>query len=979
MSLERQPVGPEPALTLPCPGRRRWALLGSAGGWLPGAETTDWRLKLDPENVGITAGWPERGLPGETVAAEVPGVWNTIFPGYAGVAWYEARCQPRRWPGGTVRLVIVAANYQTDAWLNGVYLGRHEGGYDAFSFRCTDILRDGENRVTLRILDPPLDGEIDGLSLRTSPTGKESWYGGFGGPWGGVWLEWSPRVWLHDVRIHGDLPNELATFQVAIASGLAMSTSVHVEATVRDRRFTEPSDLNDGVMGQASASIDGGGEGVTHTLVVPVPDCQPWSPESPTTYTWQVTVTAPGEEHPDVAFGAVGFRTCEWRDGRFFLNGEPRYLKGALLQPTYPRTLALPPQTGRLSNVWHADVEAASAAGLNLLRCHLRPPPRDFLNRCDRQGMMTYVEPPLAWIEPSGRLLEHGKRELAAMVRACGSHPSVVMWGIFNENARATEVVGGALMAELAALDPTRPIIENSGGAAVGEVGMWAWGGQSRCWSPGWDAPRPLNDVHIYVANPLRKETRKILATVGSGPTLDVTPGHPPAERIESRMAADAVLVSEYGCGALPDFDAALAAFEDEQHLSDAVLLRDLRDDLAQALAERGLDREIGDVPSLVARTQALQAEGILAQTATLRRNPNVSGIILTQLADAGWEQMAGLVGLWRHPRPALEAFTRALRPRVLHAEPADPSSNGAVRVRSWLIEEPGLPRLIYAAILMMTLESGEPPHQAIRDAETLPVLLPDSPSRRRGARGPGTPFPDVTLSLPAEPGRYQIRVRLKVGDWSDEAVCRVRRLPNLTESTGEGLVVLGRGLRSALPAALTELPSDWAGPIVAHLPSRPARAALAHAVEQARAGAHLCLVGLEPRHAGQVATLLDLPIRLHGARGNFMGMHHYLRDHPLFAGLGAPGLADDAFADVLPAWALAELPGAEIPAGCFTVPDGGRAFLWRGSVQTLPFGRGRLTVYQLRASHRQGGALGRYLLDTLCAWLDTGRPLATV
>jgi hypothetical protein len=108
----------------------------------------------------------------------------------------------------------------------------------------------------------------------------------------------------------------------------------------------------------------------------------------------------------------------------------------------------------------------------------------------------------------------------------------------------------------------------------------------------------------------------------------------------------------------------------------------------------------------------------------------------------------------------------------------------------------------------------------------------------------------------------------------------------------------------------------------------------------------------------------------MHGARGNFMGMHHYLRQHPLFDGLGAPCLADGVFAEVLPAWAIEELPGAEIVAGCFTVPDGGRGFLWQASLQTLPLGRGRLTLCQLQLGQRHGGALGGYLLDTLLAWL---------
>lgn len=102
---------------------------------------THWRLRLDPGNIGMVQGWPEHGLPLDAVPAEVPGVWNTTCPGYSGAAWCEAAFSPRLPPGGTVRLVIGTANYLTDVWPNGVYLGCHEGGYDAFLFRCTESLR----------------------------------------------------------------------------------------------------------------------------------------------------------------------------------------------------------------------------------------------------------------------------------------------------------------------------------------------------------------------------------------------------------------------------------------------------------------------------------------------------------------------------------------------------------------------------------------------------------------------------------------------------------------------------------------------------------------------------------------------------------------------------------------------------------------------------------------------------------------------
>jgi hypothetical protein len=223
---------------------------------------------------------------------------------------------------------------------------------------------------------------------------------------------------------------------------------------------------------------------------------------------------------------------------------------------------------------------------------------------------------------------------------------------------------------------------------------------------------------------------------------------------------------------------------------------------------------------------------------------------------------------------------------------------------------------------------------------------------------------------MPTAPGLYRVRARLTTDGWQDEAACMARRLPDRPPEAGAGVVLLGNGLRPSLPEASPDVPADWIGPILAYLPSRPTVARLRLAVERARAGAHLCLVGLDPASAQRIERLTGLPLGMHSGRGNFMGVHHYVREHPVFAGLGAPCLADSTFAEVLPAWVAEEIPGAEVLAGCFTVPDGGRGFLWRASLQTLPLGHGRLTVCQLRLGQRHGWALGAYLLDSLLAWV---------
>ena len=596
------------------------------------------------------------------------------------------------------------------------------------------------------------------------------------------------------------------------------------------------------------------------------------------------------------------------------------------------------------------------------------------------------------------------------MVRRDANHPSVVLWGLFNENAGAANAAGDELVAELARLDPTRPIVENSGGAAVGEAGAWAWAGRARCRSPGDAGPRPLGDVHVYLASPLRRKARRLLETIGARPDLDVTPDRPRAERITTPLAGGRVFVSEYGCGGLPNFDAELARYGDEQNLADAGLLRAFRDALERGLHERGLDRVLGDVPTLVRLTQAAQARGVAAQTAALRRNPRVAGYVLTQLADAGWEQMAGLAGVWRAPRPAHAAMTSLNRPRCLLIEPSDPCTTGRVRARIWLLQDPGLDPPTATGTLAISVHPGPElgtggfdDRHAAEERPAGGVASGGSRRRRRAIeQGAGTmDLGSIKLTLPPRPGTYDLLSTLATDSWHDEATCAVLRLPDETPPDGAGGSDGGRsevGIPIA-PGILTGTDRPF-GPCInqdagrgADGPrsdadvARPglvrvatdrilvdgARRLSSRDTEEigARAGAsaHVCFAGLIPETSARLGRVLDLPLATHGARGNFMGTFHYVRDHPLFAGLGAPRLADEPFAEVLPTWALAELPGADVLAGGFTMPDGGPGFLWRATVQTLRYGRGRLTFYQLVLGPG-GGALGRYLLNRLPAWL---------
>ena len=85
-----------------------------------------------------------------------------------------------------------------------------------------------------------------------------------------------------------------------------------------------------------------------------------------------------------------------------------------------------------------------------------------------------------------------------------------------------------------------------------------------------------------------------------------------------------------------------------------------------------------------------------------------------------------------------------------------------------------------------------------------------------------------------------------------------------------------------------------------------------------------------------------------------------------------APAVADSTVADVLPPWALEEIPGATVLRRLLL--DAGRrpGFLWRATVQTLAYGAGHLTFWQLLTGAQGGGVLGDHLLRSLVSWAGT-------
>jgi len=802
-----------------------------------------WRFLPDPGDRGRVERW-ERGPPAGAAPhrIRVPAVWEE-FPfgaGYDGVAWYWRELTlPADWAGRAVRLHFEGVSHLSQAWLDGRAIGAHESGHLPFDLDPGDAARPGERQLlAVRVTDCG-ERPADGLTLRELPHAKEDWYFNHGGIWGSVHAEALEPLRLDDVFAIPSLAGRRIEVRarVRLAAPLAGPQEVAIAAQAHDARATAT------WKGTAPGTVGGT---LTLRFAGPPPA---WSPASPRLLRLQVQAAVPG--HSDLRFVPVGMRDFEVRDGAFHLNGKPILLKGLLYQPYYPGSLARPPGDAR---AWvRREVAVAKEAGFNLLRTHVRLAPRELLEAADELGMLVHAEPSIGWVYgDAARLEARAREEVEGLVLRDRNHPGIVLWGVLNELSGDLWRVKGRLAAAARALDPSRPVIDDSGGF-----------GECRMFLPGEREGRLFHDLHPYVRAPLSRAGRARLADCGG------------ADRL--------TYVSEFGFGGLTDLGKAVLGFAGEGHREDARRYREYLDRAERAFADAELASVFGDLPGLVAAAQELQAEGAADMVEALRANPHVAGYVFTQFQDAGFECSAGMVDVWGAPKRVHEAFRRVNAPALLILD--------APRVLD--TEEPGA--------LTVTLSDetarGGPARltvEARRGGESVRVL--DAAVTLAGAARTSVLARD--LALP----------RLAPGGWRLSA-----RIEGLAEG-GRNLLVLAPGRPPARPLEEGELVvvrrREWPMDDDADFTR------VLELFEHAHRGGTVALLDPPPAPNPLIGSGLVPAYTRRGATGHFLGKFHFVRRHPLLEGLPAGGLLRGPFAEALPVETLAGFPGRLAIAG---------------------------------------------------------------
>ncbi len=453
-----------------------------------------WRVRLDPQDQGVSAAWADAPLVGDgrialpntldcaglgfaldtnSMLHAAPFPVTTRFPGvkepiradehgylvrrhlFVGPAWYEREIDvPESWQGRRAVLRVERALWKTDVWLDGRRAGecdslvaehRHELG----------PLAPGGHRLTVRV-DNRMIHNISTVTHAYGPETQSRWNGLIG-------------------HITLDVANSLSVRSIAafpaedrrsVRAAVCLANATRSPVLTRVRAWL-CGDHDDRPLAESVIELTSPAGLSTNELVLRAEEPQQaWDEFQPVRYRLSISVEGHGglRDEANVAFG---FRHVARVGRELRVNGRRVFLRGTLDCAVYPRT-GHPPMT---VPEWDRVLGVVKEYGFNHVRFHTWCPPEAAFEAADRLGVYLQPETP-AWVDDWGigtvtkplgigrdpQVAAFLRAELRRMSEAYGNHPSFVLCAIGNEFGLQSADWDwvNATVAEVKTLDPRR-------------------------------------------------------------------------------------------------------------------------------------------------------------------------------------------------------------------------------------------------------------------------------------------------------------------------------------------------------------------------------------------------------------------------------------------------------------------------------------------------------------------------------------------
>ena len=421
-----------------------------------------WQFEIDNGASGRARGLVEKETLEQTIMvpfcpeSELSGVNHKDF---MAAVWYRRSFTlPEEAAGQRVLLHFGAVDYKCEAWVNGVSVGVHEGGYASFSFEITDALKAGENVLVVCADDDlrggrqPFGKQCDRYHSRGCSYTRTT------GIWQTVWLEWVPQTYIRSIHMIPDAMNGCVYIDATI-DGCAKGMTFHAGAMFDGK-----------VQGCADALVDG-----NHAkLTLKVNDIHLWSAGQGNLYDLELKLMD-GETAADTAYSYFALRTISFDGKKCLINGKPVFQRLVLDQGFYPDGVYTAPTDDAL----RGDIELSMAMGFNGARLHQKVFEQRFLYWADKLGYLCWGEMASWGIDPSRpHTMSIFLREWLEVVERDFNAPCIIGWCPYNEvwgesGDGLRQLTLQMTYRATKAADPTRPVIDTSGGLHTADTDIF--------------------------------------------------------------------------------------------------------------------------------------------------------------------------------------------------------------------------------------------------------------------------------------------------------------------------------------------------------------------------------------------------------------------------------------------------------------------------------------------------------------------------
>jgi beta-galactosidase len=344
---------------------------------------------------------------------------------YRGIGWYRCRFTPNgSYTNRQFFLKFDGAFSVADVWINGNFLGQHQGGFAAFVFDATPFINVGADNVIAVKVNNAYNANIPPLSAD---------FTFFGGLYRDVHLlvtdpvQISPLdygsagIYLKPTEVSSSSANLQIT--TVVSNAMASARTVTVRIVVTDAATNLVTTLTN-VVTLSAASVS---NVVANAILT---DLHLWKGKSdPYLYQTFVEVYA-GTNLIDLVSQPLGFRTFEIDPAfGFSLNGQHYDLHGVNLHQDWLNCGWALNRAQRETNFTFLNEIGATVVRLSHYEHH-----DDTYQLADQNGILLWTEiPVINSITESPGFYTNAVQQLKELIRQRYNHPSVICWGLYNE------------------------------------------------------------------------------------------------------------------------------------------------------------------------------------------------------------------------------------------------------------------------------------------------------------------------------------------------------------------------------------------------------------------------------------------------------------------------------------------------------------------------------------------------------------------